>query len=188
MFITFEGIDGAGKTTHTRLLKKWLEAQGHKVMLTEEPTSNAIGRELKKLMRKNAHNWVEAILFAADRALHCQEVIIPNQDKIVICDRYTHSTLAYQTAMGLDNKWVACLNKNAPKPDLTIYLDIRPEVAIKRVNKRVKRTVKYEKIKLLKKVRNNYLAMKGKTFKIINSEKSIKEVHEEILSGLDDFV
>ncbi|MFA5406087.1 MAG: dTMP kinase [Candidatus Nanoarchaeia archaeon] len=180
MLITFEGIDGSGKTTQTRLLKKWLESQGKQVILTEEPTNNEIGNILKKQMKTNTHSWVEAILFAADRALHCEQVIIPNLDKIVICDRYTHSTLAYQTSMGLDHKWVTCLNKNAPTPDLTIYLDIKPETAMKRISKRNKQTIKYEKLALLKKVRQEYLRMKSKKFIIINAEKPIKDLFKEI--------
>jgi dTMP kinase len=188
MLITFEGIDGAGKTTQSRLLKKWLEAQGHKVILTEEPTNNAIGKVLKKRMRMQTHSWIEAVLFAADRALHCEEVIIPGLDKIVICDRYIHSTLAYQTAMGLSKQWVKCLNKNAPEPDITIYLDVRLETAIKRISKRAKRTIKYETLGLLRKVRKAYLSMKSKKFKVVNGEKSITEVHQKIRSILNDIV
>jgi len=180
MLITFEGIDGAGKTTQSKILKKWLENKGYKVILTSEPTNNSIGKVLKKIMERKAHSWVEAVLFAADRALHCEEEIIPNLHKIVIVDRYIHSTLAYQTAMGLDKAWVKCLNANVPMPDITIYLDVRPETAIKRINKRAKRTIKYEKLEILKKVRQEYLLMKSNKFKVVNSEKSKKEVHEEI--------
>lgn len=180
MLITFEGIDGSGKSTQTKLLKKYLISKGKKVILTEEPTNGTIGKELQKLMKNKAHTWVEAILFSADRAVHAEKTIIPNLNKIVICDRYTHSTLAYQTSMGLDKKWIECLNTNAPKPDITIYLDVKPETAIKRINKRAKQTIKYEKLETLKKVRNEYLKMKSNTFKIINGEKTIKEVHEEI--------
>ncbi|MBD3312419.1 dTMP kinase [archaeon] len=188
VLITFEGIDGAGKTTQSRLLKKWLESKGYQVLLTSEPTNNQVGRVLKKRMRMKTHNWVEAVLFAADRALHCEKVIIPNLKKIVICDRYIHSTLAYQTSMGLDKKWVKCLNKNAPEPDITIYLDVKPRTAMKRVRKRLKRTIKYEKLKLLKKVREEYLKMKGNKFKVINGEKSIEKVHEEIKRVINDIM
>lgn len=188
MFITFEGIDGSGKTTQTKLLKKWLESKGFKTILTEEPTHSAIGKELRKLMKRKAHDWVEAILFSADRALHCEQVIIPNLDKTVICDRYTHSTLAYQTSMGLDRKWVECLNKNAPEPDITIYLDVSPETAMKRINKRAKQTVKYEQLELLRKVRNEYLRMKSNKFKIINGEKTIQEVYEEVKAVINTII
>jgi dTMP kinase len=180
MLITFEGIDGSGKTIQIKLLKKWLEKQGHNVLVTSEPTKNKVGKVLRRMMQLRTHNWVEAILFAADRALHCEEVIIPNLDKIVICDRYTHSTLAYQTAMGLDKKWIKCLNQNAPRPDLTIYLDIKPSTSIKRIKKRAKRTIKYEKKRLLSKVREEYLKMKGNKFKVVDGEKGIQEVHEEV--------
>jgi len=184
MLITFEGIDGSGKTTQAKLLEKWLKTKGHKVILTNEPTNNPIGKVLKKKMREKTHSWVEAILFAADRALHCEEIIIPNMKNIVICNRYTHSTYAYQTVMGLNNKWVKCLNQNCPKPDITFYLDIKPETAMKRIKKRAERTIKYEKIIILKKVRTEYLKMKNKKFKIINGEKPINEVHKEITSIL----
>lgn len=180
MLITFEGIDGSGKSTQSRLLKKWLESREFQVVMTSEPTNNRVGRVLKERMKQKTHNWVEAILFSADRALHCEEKIIPNLKKIVICDRYTHSTLAYQTSMGLEKKWVECLNKNAPEPDITIYLDVKPRTAMKRIRKRLKRTIKYEKIRLLKKVRKKYLEMKGNKFKVINAERKIEEVHEEI--------
>ncbi len=185
MLITFEGIDGSGKTTQVKLLANWLRKKGLKVITTEEPTNNIIGREVKKLMKKESYSWIEAILFAADRALHCNNVIIPNNNKIVICDRYIHSTLAYQTAMGLSKKWIKCLNQNAPEPDLTFYLDIKPETAMNRVKRRNKRLIKYERIELLNKVRKNYLEMISKKFKLINGEKSIKEVHKLIIKEVD---
>lgn len=185
MLITFEGIDGSGKTTQTRLLKKYLESKGKKVLLTEEPTHDVIGKALIKMMKDKAHSWVEAIMFSADRAMHCEKVIIPNLNKIVICDRYTHSTLAYQTAMGLDRKWIECLNANAPIPDITIYLDVSPETALKRISKRAKQTIKYEKLEILTKVRKEYLRMKSNTFKIINAEKTIQEIHNEVRSLIE---
>lgn len=188
MLITFEGIDGAGKTTQTHLLKKWLKEKGLKVILTEEPTRNAIGKVLNKLMKQTSHSWVEAILFSADRALHCEQVIIPNLDKTVICDRYTHSTLAYQTSMGLDRKWVECLNRNAPEPDMTIYLDVSPETAMQRINNRAKQTVKYEKLEILRKVRNEYLKMKSNKFKVVNGEKTIQEVYEDVKEIINNLV
>jgi len=180
MLITFEGIDGSGKSTQKRLLKKYLESLGKKVILTEEPTNNPIGREVKKLLKKDTYTWIEAILFAADRALHYEEEIKNNQHRIIICDRYKHSTYAYQSAMGLDKKWLECLNSKVPEPDLTIYLDVTPETAIKRIHNRGVKTIKYEELELLRKVRKNYLSYKSKTFKIINSEKSIDNVAKEI--------
>ncbi|HLE06006.1 MAG TPA: dTMP kinase [Candidatus Nanoarchaeia archaeon] len=180
MLITFEGIDGSGKSTQKRILKKYLESTGKKVILTEEPTNNPIGQEVKKLLKKDAYTWVEAILFAADRALHYEETIKNNKHRIIICDRYKHSTYAYQSAMGLDKKWLTCLNSQVPEPDLTIYLDVTPETAIKRIHHRGIKAIKYEELELLRKVRKNYLSYKSKTFKIINSEKSIKEVATEI--------
>lgn len=180
MLITFEGIDGSGKSTQKRLLKKYLESLGKRVILTEEPTNNPIGREVKKLLKKDTYTWIEAILFAADRALHYEETMKNNEHRIIICDRYKHSTYAYQSAMGLDKKWLECLNSKVPEPDLTIYLDVTPETAIKRIHNRGVKTVKYEELELLKKVRKNYLSYKSKTFKIINSEKSITEVAKEI--------
>ncbi len=188
MLITFEGIDGSGKSTQTKLLKKWFEKKGYEVILTEEPTNNVIGKELKKHMSRNGLSWVEALLFAADRAIHCERIIIPNLDKVVICDRYVHSTIAYQTAIGLKKKWVSCLNENVPKPDLTFYLDIKPETALKRIKKRTSRLQKYETIKLLKKVRHNYLLMKSNKFKVINAEKSIDEIQKSIRCLLNDFM
>jgi len=187
MLITFEGIDGSGKTTQVKLLRDWLIKRGFRVLVTEEPTKGLIGKVLEKFMRdKEANKKVEALLFAADRAEHTDKVIKPNLDKIVICDRYTHSSIAYQTSIGLSRDWVKCLNKNNLEPDLTIYLDVKPEVALKRIGKRSLKTIKYEKLEMLSKVRIEYLRMKSKKFKAVNGEKSVKEVHEDIKRLLND--
>lgn len=192
MFITFEGIDGSGKTTQVELLKKWLNNKGIRVKVTEEPTKNLETSQVLQEHLKNpdTEQWVDAILFAADRALHIERVIMPSLMKglTVICDRYIHSSIAYQTAMGLNKEWVINLNKCFPKPNLTIYLDAPVKTAINRVNNRNKSKDKYEMKEVLKKVRDEYLLLKSKRFIIINGDKSIKEVHEDIKGVVNDFV
>ncbi len=192
MFITFEGIDGSGKTTQVELLKKWLNTKGIRVKVTEEPTKDLETSQVLQEHLKNpdTEQWVDAILFAADRALHIEKVIMPSLMKglTVICDRYIHSSIAYQTAMGLNKEWVINLNKCFPKPNLTIYLDAPVKTAINRVNNRNKSKDKYEMKEVLKKVRDEYLLLKSKRFIIINGDKSIKEVHEDIKGVLNDFM
>lgn len=189
MLITFEGIDGSGKTTQVRLLRKWLLNQGQKVIVTEEPTKGKIGLLIEKYLKNpDADKYAEALLFAADRAEHTDKVIKPDLKKIVVCDRYTHSSIAYQSSAGLSRDWIKCLNKNNLEPDLTIYLDIKPETAIKRVKRRNLKTEKYEKLEMLKKVRTEYLRMKSKKFKVLDGEKSIKEIHEEIKRVINDII
>ncbi len=182
MFITFEGIDGSGKTTQINLLKNWFEKKGYDVLITSEPTNEEVGKILRKRLKEKTHGWVEALLFAADRALHCEKTINPNLNKIVICDRYVHSSLAYQSAEGVDKEWIKCLNKMFPEPDIIIYIDIKPETAMKRIKSRKKETEKYEQENFLRKVRENYLSMKGGKFKVINGEKTVEDVHKEIIS------
>lgn len=191
MFITFEGIDGAGKTTQVELLRRWLSAQGHQLLVTEEPTKNKVGQLLESYMKDlNADKHTEALLFAADRSEHTSKIIKPalNEKKIVICDRYVHSSLAYQSSTGLSIIWLRSLNKNNIKPDITIYLDIKPETGIERVKKRSLKIIKYEKIEMLTKVRKAYLEMKSKEFKVVDGEKNIKQVHEEIKRIINDLI
>ncbi len=192
MFITFEGIDVSGKTTQVKLLKDWLNKKGCRVKVTEQPTKNMETSEVLREHMKNPNTepYVDALLFAADRALHVERVILPALRKglTVICDRYIHSSIAYQTSMGLDRDWVISLNSLFPKPNLTIYLDISIETAKKRINERGKELDKFEMADFLKRVREEYLRLKSKRFIVIDGERSIEEVHKEIIGVVNDFM
>lgn len=141
-FVTFEGCEGAGKSTQVRLVEKYLKERNIPFVLTREPGGTQIAEEIRKIIldKKNMSmcDVCEAFLYSASRVQHLNEVIIPalNAGKLVICDRYIDSTMAYQGyARGLGVDFVKELNRLTVKeyvPDLTIFLDIHPKEAFKR--------------------------------------------------------
>jgi len=149
LFIALEGVDGAGTTTHSKRLVKSLQGRGLPVHLTREPSDGPIGVMLRQVLTgrlvvpgvsgPRPPSWTTmALLFAADRLDHVEAEITPNlMDGVtVISDRYDHSSIAYQSVTGGGGdevvSWVKTLNKHARRPDLTVVLDIPPEVARKR--------------------------------------------------------
>src|SRR5580704_17410766 len=132
-FITFEGGDGAGKTTLIDKIQLYLEGQGYKVVRTRAPGGTEIGAEIRKLLLAKhtlpLSTRCELFLFLADRAQHVDEIIRSALDKqqIVLCDRFNDSTLAYHDARGFDKKWIETLLRFASDkitPDLTLFLDL----------------------------------------------------------------
>lgn len=138
--IVIEGLDGSGKTTLIRGLGKYLKKLGFRVVMTSEPTSGPIGRIIKRYLRgaQRRDPIYEALMFAADRRWHCENVIRPALKKgsIVLCDRYVFSSLAYQAATGLDEKWIMAINKFAIEPNIAFFLDAPPDVCKRRLAKR----------------------------------------------------
>jgi len=142
LFITFEGGEGCGKSTQSRLLLKKLEQQNIPVVLTHEPGGTVLGNELRKALKKKRGSSIspqaELFLVAASRAQLVTEVIRPalEEGKVVICDRFTHSTMVYQGyGRGLDFTAIQMVNNMATgnlKPDLTILLDISPDQGLAR--------------------------------------------------------
>lgn len=136
MFIVFEGIDGCGKSTQARMLAEWLGKEGSQVVATAEPTKNRMGLFLREILsgREKVDPKTLALLFTADRCEHLERVVEPalSEGRIVLSERYYHSTIAYQSAQGVDAEWLFDINSFARKPDLAIFLDVRPKDAIKR--------------------------------------------------------
>ncbi len=139
LFITLEGIDGAGTSTQGELLQRWLadDGQGQGAHLTCEPSGLPVGKLIRKALRRELGGPVDsavvALLFAADRVDHLRREIQPclARGEHVISDRYVYSSLAYQS-VDLEAGWVAEANRMALEPDLTIYLRVEPEVAHQR--------------------------------------------------------
>ena len=137
LFIAFEGGDGAGKSTQASLLTKALELAGHTVVRTREPGGTPVGEKLRGLVLEHGHGEIdprtEALIFAASRAAHVQQVIRPAllRGDVVVCDRYIDSSVAYQGAgRGLGTDAVRGINDWATEglaPDLTVLLDVDPE-------------------------------------------------------------
>ena len=147
VFITLEGPEGSGKSTHARLLKQRLESCGKTVLLTREPGGTPLGENIRGLLQHNHAgeppvDRAEVMLFLASRAQLCERVIRPALDAgtWVICDRFTDSTLAYQGyGRGFDLTTLRALNAFATHdliPDLTLLLDVSPETGLSRVNSR----------------------------------------------------
>jgi dTMP kinase len=183
-FICVEGLDGSGKTTQAKLLVKRLRTDNNAVY-TAEPSNSTIGKLLKRKYLhddERASRIFEALLFAADRFEHVERAVLPalKKGKIVVSDRYVHSSLAYQGAEGLDLKWIREINRHTLYPDIAIYIDVRPETALQRLKHR--RSI-MEKLETLQRVREIYLELveKGELVKIDGS-KSKREVSEDIMS------
>lgn len=182
VFIAIEGIDGCGKTTQSKKLVRWLKKKRIKSVYTREPTNGVVGRILKKMARReNVDPKIEALLFAADRLEHLENIILPYLEKgyVVVSDRYVYSSLAYQSVTTRDPQWVREINKYAVKPDLAILLDIEPHVGLGRIKRR---KTKFEREKFLEGVREKYLEIvKDGELKVIDASKSVDEVAEEIV-------
>ena len=165
-FIAIEGIDGSGKSTQAKNIAKRLEAEGHKVYLTFEPTDMRIGKMIRSILggKEKADEKVIAALFVADRLdhiLHETNGILKKlaEGYTVITDRYYFSSYAYHGAH-MDMDWVIQSNKMAAdilKPDINIFVDVSPEVAMKRINANRETIEIYETLENLKAVQAHYL-------------------------------
>jgi len=182
-FIVLEGIDGCGKTVHSKALCEALKKLSYDVAYTTEPSESQIGRliELEFLQKAKVSPQVEALLFAADRFDHLTFEVLPmlNANKIVVSDRYVYSSLAYQGAQGLKLDWIREVNYFAIKPSLALYLDVPAEVGLSR--KRGRSVL--EKLELEKKVREIYLGLveSGELIKV-DSNRSLDIVRKEVLA------
>jgi dTMP kinase len=157
-FIVIEGLDGSGKTTQAKLLVERLQ-KSHNAVYTTEPSCGRIGsfiRDRCLYEEKRLDCAVEALLFAADRVEHIQNEVAPALDegKLVVSDRYVYSSLAYQGSAGLNIDWINAINKLALKPDLAVFIDVAPEIVLKRLNR--KKSI-METLETQKKVREIYL-------------------------------
>ena len=192
LFITFEGADGCGKTTQIELLNKYLQEKGFKTLVTREPGAKGLGEKLREILLNydgEVSPNCESFLFLADRAQHVDCVIKPALKKgvIVLCDRHTDSTVAYQGyGRQLDIEQIKKLNKiavNGLKPDLTIVFDIDIETSMQRVGK-TKDRMESAGTEFFNRVRNGYLAIakeEPNRVKVINSADSIENIHKQVV-------
>ncbi|WP_202319766.1 dTMP kinase [Archaeoglobus neptunius] len=181
MLIAIEGIDGAGKTTVSHFIAELLREKGFDVVVLKEPGNSRYGIKIKN-SEKRLSPEEELELFILDRKEDVRENILPalHSGKIVIMDRYYYSNIAYQSARGIDWEYIKRENeKIAPKPDLTIILDVDAEQALKRVKKRGKLTP-FEDLEYLKKVRENFLKYADSTTVVIDASKPLDEVKREV--------
>jgi dTMP kinase len=204
-FITFEGIDGSGKSTQLRLLAGDLRVRGFDVLTTFQPGGTPLGRRLREAFletEENVHPMAELLLFAADRAQHVNFLIKPAlaAGRIVISDRYADATAAYQGAgRGFDEniiEQVITLATDGLKPDLTLFFDIPIQKAILRTNSRtddeaIKNRMDQETTEFYERVRKAYLKIAEKEpqrFRIVDASGSIEEVHAQVLEIIKKFL
>lgn len=196
LFITFEGADGCGKTTQIDLLNKYLQEKGIKTLLTREPGAKGLGVKLREILLNyegEVSPRAESFLFLADRAQHIDCIIKPavKQGTIVLCDRHTDSTVAYQGyGRGLDLEQIHFLNNIATggmKPDLTIVFDIDIETSMSRVGDNKDR-MESAGIDFFNRVRAGYLEIaknEPKRVKVINSSDTIDNIHKQVLELIE---
>jgi dTMP kinase len=164
VLIAIEGIDGAGKTTQSKLLVKKLVKEGYPAVCFHEPTEGKWGLKIKDLAKNGRHKTSpeeEMNFFYQDRIEDVKKNIRPalKDKKTIIMDRYYFSNIAYQTARGLDSDIIEKRNERiAPKPDLLIILDLTPQVALKRIKeKRNGQPNHFERMKHLEKIREIFI-------------------------------
>jgi len=189
-FVTFEGIDGSGKSTISKGVYEKLKKEGYDVILTFEPTDTELGRIVKKCIEENSDPVVTTFAFIADRIQHVREIKKWVKDnKIVLCDRYADSTYAYQ-AVQLEDiienpiKWLKELHDRfIIKPDLTFLCVLEVDKALGRIKNREK-LVSFERKEFLEKVQKNYLhlaSLEKERFVMIDASKSVNKIVDECI-------
>jgi len=192
MFIAFEGLDGSGSSTQSRILAERLEKSGHPAFVTKEPTKDTpIGKMIREVLQRR---WELSpitlqLLFSADRAEHLRTKIQPaiKNGQVVITDRYLFSTLAYG-AMDLSMSWLKSLNKYFPIPDIVFLFKLEPKECIKRIAGRGSAYELFEHAEKLEKIWKNYekIAEDHENFHVIDATKTIEEIGEEIWKLVSD--
>lgn len=198
MFITFEGIDGAGKTTQINLLKDYLENQGKSVITIREPGGLAFSEKIREILLDNNTNInkiTELFLFESARSELTEKVILPalNENKIVICDRFYDSTTAYQGfGRGLNIEEILLINRFATQkltPNLTFYLKIPIKTSLNRNINKIKDRMESNSNEFIEKVKNGFdtlAEMYPERIKIIKADEEIQNVHHQILKYFEN--
>ncbi|OPY81913.1 MAG: Thymidylate kinase [Smithella sp. PtaU1.Bin162] len=207
--ITFEGIEGSGKSTQMRLVSLTLIEQHVPLLITQEPSGTDIGRKIGGILFNRGHYYMcaetEAFLFCAARAQHVREMIMPalNQDKVVLCDRFSDATYAYQgAARGLNRDFIKIINSYSSmglKPDLTLLFDLPVEEGLKRATERDNQlkdssfSDRFERESLVfhNKVREGYLQIRKnepERFRLIDATRDIDTIRNEVYRHIAEFI
>ena len=196
-FITFEGIDGCGKSTQARFLLERMNNSGVETILVREPGGTNISESIREILLHSSSSGqmgdrTESLLMTASRAQLTQEVIIPNMDqgKFIIADRYSDSTLAYQGGgRNLDIEWLIELNNYATftlLPDITFFVDIRSEEALRRLDSNKDR-IEGEGIEFQARVRKTYHELAERfndRYVILDGYGEIGDIHQKVLNEM----
>ena len=192
MFISFEGIEGSGKSTQIELIEELIRAKGYQVKKLREPGTTELGEKIRNIFLEKTTETVdpitEAFLLYATRKHLDQNFLRQNLNEgaIVIADRYADATLAYQSyGKGLDHNFVKLIHDSSQllSPDLTFYMDISAELSIERISDRERDRMESESIDFFKKVREGYLQIahdNPERVVVLDANKTIDELHESI--------
>jgi len=199
LFITFEGVEGSGKTTQVNLLQQYLEIKGFHPLVSKEPGGTEVGEKIRDILLHNKMNinpYTEVFLYLASRSENTVNVIMPalQAKKIVIVDRYSDSTLAYQiSGRNLPEKIISEINTLSTRgltPDLTFLLDFDPEKGLLRIGLKKDR-IERENINFHLKVRAAYKKIARQNperIVILDATKSIEELHKIIITKVSSFL
>lgn len=198
MFITLEGIEGCGKTTIINKLKIYLNQNGKDVIVTREPGGSYLGNDLRAILlnpNNNINPAAELYLFLADRAQHINDIILPaiHDNKIVLCDRYMDSTIAYQGyGRGIEADVITAISQLANLvPDITFLLDLPVHIGLSRIKKRIDSPLEdkfdSERTEFHELVREGFLYLakqNPKRIKVIDASKNIEDVFKACIQEL----
>ena len=195
--IAIEGIDGSGITTQARRLVEYLKARGHSALYTEEPSRDRIGRWIRELLASaddpdvKSSMRVLSLLFAADRIDHFQRIVAPAlaRDITVVSDRWYHSSLAYQRT-AVERDWITGLNRYTRPPDITVFLEVGPEVGLARRAATGRRPELFHDLEMQREVMAGYhatiaeLRLEGERIEVVDGEQSEDAVATAIAETL----
>lgn len=208
-FITFEGIEGSGKSTQMKLVAQYLLERNVPLLITREPSGTDIGRKIGHILFNREHYYMcaetEAFLFCAARAQHVREMIMPaiNQNKVVLCDRFSDATYAYQgAARGLNAEFIKVINDYSAlslKPDLTLLFDLPVETGLSRATDRdnllpdssFSDRFEKESLNFHNKVRKGYLDIlknEPARFRLIDATRDVDTIQQEVLRHITEFI
>ena len=197
VLITFEGVEGSGKTTQMRHLERRLAREGLRVERTAEPDGTALGARIRRLFDLAAEPLAEMFLFMAARRQHVAEKIGPwlQQGRIVLCDRYTDATVAYQGyGRGVDRDLIRELNVRATGgvlPDLTLLFDVPPAVGLRRIRGRALDHFEREALTFHRRVRRGYLEVlraEPKRVRLIRADRPVALVAHQVAEVVEEFL
>jgi len=207
--ITFEGIEGSGKSTQIKLVAEYLSRRNVSLIVTAEPSGTDIGRKIGSILFNREHNNMcaetEMFLFCAARSQHVREIIMPalKQNKVVLCDRFSDATYAYQGAgRGLDSKFIRLINDYSSmllKPDLTLLFDLPVEIGLQRANRRndnlkesssIDRFEK-ENMDFHRRIREGYLNILKNDpdrFRLIDANREVETIQKDVRTYINNFI
>lgn len=197
VLITFEGVEGSGKTTQMARLGRWLKGRGYKVELTREPDGTALGAGVRGLFERGPEPLSQVFLFLAARHQHVAEKIRPwlKSGRVVLCDRYTDATVAYQGyAGGIDPATIRELNVQATGavlPDLTLLFDLDPAEGFRRIGRRRRDHFERQALAFHRRVRRGYLEIQRaepKRVRIVDASRTPAEVGAQARGLIEEFL